>query len=55
VLKLDEVAFNPAPPSWSPVVGRVPVAARQQVVLTVVVGGADWFPDDPFTLTTTVE
>ena len=55
VLKLDEVAFDPAPPSWSPVVGRVPVTARQQVLLTVVVGGSDWFPDDPFTLTTAVE
>ena len=55
VLQLDDVAFDPRPPAWSPVVGRIDVAAGQRVIMTVLVGGSDWFPDDPFTLTTAIE
>lgn len=54
-LQFDDTEFGPKPPAWSPVVGRIDLRAGQRVVVTVLVAGSDWIPDDPFTLTTALE
>lgn len=54
-LKLAERKFDPAPPDWSPVVGRMPVAAGQRYsVIVEGLGTDEWF-DDPFVLKTWME
>jgi hypothetical protein len=54
-LMLDRAEFRPIPPEWSPVTGRLPVVAGHRYRLTVSLAGADWIPDDRFTLITTIE
>ena len=54
-LMLDSAEFRPIPPEWSPVTGRLPVVAGLRYRLTVSLAGADWMPDDRFTLITTIE
>jgi hypothetical protein len=54
-LLLDHVAFKIKHPPWAPVVGYLPVAAGQHILLSVILDGSDWYPDDPFTLTTALE
>lgn len=54
-LRIKDVEFTPTCCTWSPVVGRSQVARGEQVLIIVSVGGSDWFPDDPFVLTTAME
>ena len=54
-LWLGTAEFRPVDPAWSPVVGRIPVAAGQTYRLIVSGGGTDWEYNDPFILTTVLE
>jgi len=55
VLRLGEAEFKGSPPDWAPVIGRLQVKTGQTYRLTVSEGGTDWFYDDPFVLTTSLE
>ena len=55
VLGLGEAKFKGSPPAWAPVIGRLQVTSGQTYRLTVSEGGTDWFYDDPFVLTTSME
>ncbi|HEX2458401.1 MAG TPA: hypothetical protein VHI99_32190 [Vicinamibacterales bacterium] len=55
VLEMDGTRFKPVGPDWSPVVGRLRVTAGQTCKLVISPGGSDWFYDDAFVLTTSIE
>jgi hypothetical protein len=55
VLAIDGKEFKPVGPAWAPVVGKVAVAAGQTCTLVISPGGTDWFYDDAFVLTTSIE
>ena len=54
-LKLANRKFDPTPPDWSPVVGRMPVAGGQRYSVVVEGFGTDEWFDDPFVLKTWME
>lgn len=54
-LKLADRRFDPTPPDWSPIVGRMSVASGQSYsVIVEGLGTDEWF-DDPFVLKTWME
>ncbi len=58
MVAVGDMEFNPSPPGWSPVVGRVPVAAGQTYLLRIDQAFAPWdydFSITPFVLTTALE
>jgi hypothetical protein len=54
-LTLGSTAFKPAPPDWSPLVGKWNLVAGERYRLTVGGGGTDWFYNDTFVLETALE
>jgi hypothetical protein len=54
-LTLGEQVFQPQRPAWSPVTGTMAVEAGRRYRIIVSGAGADWIPNDRFTLTTTLE
>lgn len=54
-LTADGQAFLGAAPNWSPVVARIRVEAGTRYLVVVTLQGADWFPEDPFVLTTALD
>jgi hypothetical protein len=55
MLSSGNVAFEPTQPDWSPVVARMPVRANGRYPIVVRLWAADWLPNDPYVLTTTLE
>jgi hypothetical protein len=55
VLRVGGTAFPGAHPHGSPIVGRLPVTRGERHRLIVEAAGADWSPNDQFTLTTALE
>jgi len=55
VLDIEGTSFLGKGPEWSPLVGKVQVSAGRTCLLTVKPGGTDWFYNDPFVLTTSIE
>ena len=55
VLEIEGTQVKPVPPDWSPVVGKLCVTGGQTYKLVISPGGSDWFYDDPFVLTTSIE
>jgi hypothetical protein len=55
VLHLEETVFKPVPSQWSPVIGKLSVAAGRTYRLVVGPGGTGWWYDDPFVLVTFLE
>ena len=54
MLRLENQSFSPSRPGWSPVVGRLPVQAGTRYLMVVALAGADWLPEDPFVVTTSL-
>jgi hypothetical protein len=54
MLRLENQSFPPTPAGWSPVVGRLAVQAGGRYLIAVALAGADWLPEDPFVLTTSL-
>jgi hypothetical protein len=54
-LQLGDTTYKPSPPDWSPVVGTWSVTRGQTYRLIVGPGGTDWFYNDAFVLTTSLE
>ena len=58
MVAVGNMEFKASPPDWSPVVGRVPVAAGQTYLLKIDQAYAPWdydFSITPFVLTTALE
>ena len=55
VLQMDRTEFKPVSPNWSPVSGELAVVAGRKYMLAVNPGGTDWFYDDSFSLTTSIQ
>jgi hypothetical protein len=55
MLSSGNVTFKPTRPDWSPVVARLPARAGERHLIVVSLYGADWLPQDPYVLTTTLE
>ena len=55
VLGLGEAKFKGSPPAWAPVIGKPHVTSGQTYRVTVSEGGTDWWYEDPFVLTTSLE
>jgi hypothetical protein len=54
-INVEGQEFLPRPPDWSPVVGKLRVEAGNRYEVIVGLAGADWIPNDPFVLTTSLE
>jgi hypothetical protein len=54
LLRLENQSFPPTSAGWSPVVGRLAVQAGGRYLIAVALAGADWLPEDPFVLTTSL-
>ena len=54
-LTIGSTEFRPAEPTFSPIVGRIPVTAGETYRLTISPGGTDHAYDESFVLTTSLE
>ena len=55
LLKMEQTEIQPAPPAWSPVVGRLAVVSGHTYSLAVGLAGTGSGAGGPYTLTTKVE
>jgi hypothetical protein len=53
-LTINGTEYRPQAPPYSPVVTHLPIESGKLYLIVVGIAGADWLPEDNFTLTTSL-